>query len=486
MEQGWDAASVLAALRKIHGELYDEAVHLDALAPGVTPTLDLSGLSLHSVRESLLGAHLDLSDGQIDRAIATIWAVLDQQFLEVGHPWSGTFKVVAESAPPGVAAQEWLDYDPNWRQFIGVLLALCLQRFEDRLPADLVDAMDRAIVLAVDGEPLDRIPEWYTNISLLHAWLSAWAGIRADRVDLLEQSLDRVARIYDRYLEFQDFDEYNSPTYDGIDLFALTLWRSVSPTPQFAETGWLLQQMLAKRMNELFHPRLGVVCGPYLRAYGVSLRDYVALNGLWFVLLGVHQQTLPEVLDATTDHIHDLYFAEIFLWLSQIDSIPLRRLDVEREMVRVQDFGVTVATSLLTPWSALGVEEGRIPAFAKDQYVPVVLQYAQQDGRAASIGLKLGEGVMSIDGVIEDAEHLEISVTGNGKEGFVEVTGSNALRACPEGLTDDSVTFLISGTQSVIPEWTEEGLKNDATLRLHFHDLPTTFSIELQELGWEQ
>ncbi len=477
---------MLEALRILHEGLYDETVHLDALAPGVTPNLDLSGLSLHSVRESLLGAHLDLSDGKIDRAVAILWSVLDQQFLESGYRWSGTFKVVAESAPPGADAQEWLHYDPNWRQFIGVLLALCLQRFEDLLPRELVTAIDRAIVCAVDGEPPDRIPEWYTNINLLHAWLSAWVGIRADRVDLLEESFDRVAGIYARYVEFQDFDEYNSPTYDGIDLFALTLWRSVSPTPQFAETGWLLQQMLAKRMNDLFHPGLGAVCGPYLRAYGVSLRDYVALNGLWFVVLGVDRGTLPNVLDAATDHIHDLYFAELFIWLSQIDSIPLRRLDVEQELLKVQDFGVTVATSLLTPWSALGVEEGRIPAFAQDQYFPVVLHYAQRDGMTASVGLKLGEGVSSIDGVIESSEFLEVTVSGRGKQGIVELSGRHSLRACPEGLTDDQISLKLEGSKGVTAEWVEGALHEQGVIALHFTDLPTTFSIQLKKPGWEQ
>ncbi|MEI6701090.1 MAG: hypothetical protein WCL38_04965, partial [Actinomycetota bacterium] len=361
-----------------------------------------------------------------------------------------------------------------------------LLRFEDLRPLDLVPAIDRAIVLAVDGEPLDRIPEWYTNISLLHAWLSAWVGIRADRVDLLEQSLDRVAGIYERYLEFQDFDEYNSPTYDGIDLFALTLWRSVAPTPQFAETGWLLQQMLAKRMNDLFHPALGVVCGPYLRAYGVSLRDYVALNGLWFVILGVHQRTLPPVLDASTDHVHDLYFAELFLWVSQLDSIPLRRLEVDQEMLRVQDFGVTVATSLMTPWSALGVEEGRIPAFARDQYFPLVLHYAQRDGTTTSIGLKLGEGIALIDGVIEDATSLQVAISGEGREGTVKLSGSHLLRACPEGLTDGIALFRLARGDDVLIELVEDGPSVGGVVALHFRDLPTTFAIELNEPGWDE
>ena len=133
-----DGRSLNDALAGIHDGLWDAGVCLDRMAPGVTPGVDLSSLGLHSIRESALGAYADLGRGSVERAVAALRAVLAHQYVAPGRPWDGTFRVTAEQAdPPGDDAVEWLHYDPNWRQFLGMILLVTLLDHGRHLPPDV-------------------------------------------------------------------------------------------------------------------------------------------------------------------------------------------------------------------------------------------------------------------------------------------------------------------------------------------------------------
>ena len=53
----------------------------------------------------------------------------------------------------------------------------------------------------------------------------------------LERDETYAAAVVDCFDAFGAFDEYGSPTYYGIDLFALSLWRRDPPTPAFGAVG---------------------------------------------------------------------------------------------------------------------------------------------------------------------------------------------------------------------------------------------------------
>ncbi|MFM7064610.1 MAG: hypothetical protein ACKO04_14140, partial [Actinomycetes bacterium] len=54
----------LRALELIHDQLWDDSRGLMLVPAGTTPGLDLGALGLHTVRESALGAYLDLRHGR--------------------------------------------------------------------------------------------------------------------------------------------------------------------------------------------------------------------------------------------------------------------------------------------------------------------------------------------------------------------------------------------------------------------------------------
>lgn len=388
------------------------------MPPGTTPEHDVAALGLHSVRETALGAYLDLCDGEDVRASTALDAVLNQQYHAPGRPWDGTFRVTAEQAdPPGDDAVEWFHYDPNWRQFLGVILAMVVEDHAQRLDAGLVHRLEDAVVAAVRGEPEDRIPDWYTNPNLLHAWLQSWVGCRIGDAELTSRGTSTARRMAERLERLGDVDEYNSPTYDGIDLFAAGLWCSVAPEPTLPLLGRRFLEVVGGRLARLYAPRLHAICGPHVRAYGLDLTRYVSLAGLWLAIAGEPANlVLPADLDARTVHVHDLFFLPLFERVAA-EVVPfLVPPSSDRNVQRrhVQRFGEIVAESHISADTALGAERGRTPEFSEDQYVPVTVHTCDEHGATQWLGVQLAPTTTHVDGWITGERSVRVEFRSDG------------------------------------------------------------------------
>jgi len=367
-------------------------------APGETPGIDIAAFNLHTVRESALGAFMDLEMGRPDRAVVLLNRVLDLQYPISSWPWAGTFPVTAEQAdPPGDEAVEWLHYDPNWRQFLGCILSMCLAYHEAELPDAIQQRIWLSLEACVHGEPDVRIPSWYTNPNLMHAWLQAHVGRNRGHDDMLIAGETRARMIFERFEKFGDVDEYNSPTYDGIDLFALSIWVEHPPTELFQRIGEKMLDRICERIGVLYHRGLEATCGPYIRAYGLESKRYVSLIGEWLYLAGEPAEaTLPPRLSVDTVHVHDLYFLPLFARLLGPINSRLRIEDVTGTRIHVQKFEDSTATSCIVGQLAVGWEYGRRHEFALDQYVPFTAHFLH-DAQPCSIGVKLPVETLFID-----------------------------------------------------------------------------------------
>jgi len=380
----------------IHESLWDADRRMVSIAPG------LAGASgLHSVRETALGAFLDLDAGRVDRACAALREVLALQHELSSWPWSGTFPVTAEQPqPPGADAVEWVHYDPNWRQFVGCILQLTHLVHAAVLPPDVAAGIERAVERCVFGEPLGRIAPSYTNPNLMHAWLRAFVEPDA--------GVGHATLIAERFRRLGDVDEFNSPTYDGVDLFALGLWVVHPPRPEFALMGEELLDVMCERINTLYHPGLGAMCGPHMRAYGLDLQAYVSLLGMWWAIAGEpFDRVLPKRLDVHADHVHDLFFLPLFERAAAPVVSRLQARPVDEPRSWRQAFGGATASSVLRGDRALGWEHGRRHTFSLRRYMPLVA-HVEHVGRVCSMGLMLPDGTASADCVAITPERFQV------------------------------------------------------------------------------
>jgi hypothetical protein len=455
------SATPLDALRALQAAQWDPQRTMVRMPAGVAPGVDVG--HLHSIRETTLGAFLDLEDGDADRAVAALRSVLELQYPLSTWPWSGTFPVTAQQPdPPGDDAVEWVHYDPNWRQFIGCILALVVLHHRPSLPGHLVEQVGAAIARCVHGEPPSRIARWYTNPNLMHAWLTAHVGVATGDDALVEAGEERSALIAERVERYGDVDEYNSPTYDGIDLFALALWTAHPPTERFALAGASIAERMGERISTLYDPGLGTTCGPYIRAYGLDPRRYVSLFGLCAYVAGEPaERVLPSHLDEHTVHVHDLWFLPLLHRLGPEFSRHLHLEPVTAPRTYHQRFSAAIASHLLLPGLAVGWESGRRHAASLDQYAPFTAHVETGSGPFA-VGVMVPRDTAWIDvhrtdapGAGEDHLHFEVVAVGQADRTRIRiVVDPNTVRLDPHGVECGPVRFDFARQPSEVTERT--------------------------------
>jgi hypothetical protein len=354
--------------------------------------------SLHIVQ----GAHwyafgLLLRDGPGDgeRAVRVLDALCDLQYDAAGTDWHGTFALFAESPePPRHNPVMWSDYDPNWRQFCGSTFLAVLATFARRLPERLVDRLDRALRLAVEGEPPHRVPPSYSNIALLKAFVEVGAGTRLAEPHWVTQGEATGRAVADHVGRHGCFDEFNSPTYYGVDLLALALWRSASPSPVLADLGATMEAALWRDLARWWHAGLGNLCGPFTRAYGMEMSSYVAKLSLW--LWAAHGRTatpLPE-LAPDAPHGHDLFTgaftAALGTRIPDDVSDDLQDFTGPRTVRQhIDDDPRRMATGWLDDGVMVGAERCDADLSWWDQYFAATVHWRRPDGAVGWLAVRM-------------------------------------------------------------------------------------------------
>ena len=312
----------VASLNKNSREIFETAMqwsdqYYDAQAKlcraPLSPAYSDLRLAPHlMVRESAWYAvGLLLRDGAGDRERATqiLDVVLKAQYHEPGKPWDGTFRRTPAEPEPGPDAVMWRAYDPNWREFVGTTFAVILNQYPDRVPAELRKRMIDAIDDAVAGEMKQgRLVPTYTNPALMYGFLWNYAAVHGGRPEWKAQAGQWMDTVYKLYKQHDAFFEYNSPTYAGVDVFALALWRDYGDTRQMRSRGREMEAGLWRATADFYNANLRNISGPYDRSYGMDMQSYVSVMGLWLrTVLDAAQAPLTR-FDPPVDHVDDLFF----------------------------------------------------------------------------------------------------------------------------------------------------------------------------------
>lgn len=347
----------------------------------------LPGDASGRVRESVWVAQgLLLRDADRDRKRANdiLERVLDAQLVAPGQPWDGTFLRFEGESPPREGAREWVDYDPNWRQFLGCAFSLILREHGSLLAPALARRIETAVDRARAGEPEGRVASQYTNIALMKAWLDVEAGDPA--------GLELAREITDAFERHGAFAEYGSPTYYGVDLYALALWEAHSSSAELQESGRSLGEALWRDVARFYHAGLKNLAGPHSRAYGMDLTRYASLLGLWIgAAVGLERAPLPAVRgsDAEFGHSHDFALAPSIALLRASLPAPdpevlahLHGFQGERLVAQtISEAPRRRATAWLSEDAAIGAESSEVDWHAYEQYHPATLHWRIDDDR---------------------------------------------------------------------------------------------------------
>lgn len=306
--------------------------------------------------------------GDRARAGTAIETVLSYQINDPESPYHGTWPYHPED--------ESLDH--NWREFIGTALAIIREHHTPKLPAALANDIDNAILTAVEGMQHRIVGPTYTNIALMQPFLFHWAAERFDRPDWADMGDDSATASYNLFAQNNTPDEYNSPTYTGVSLYGLALWRSLSSSDLLRQLGAEMEAGYWYDIGEHYHADMKNLVGPYDRAYGIDMRNYATSTGQWiWMVVGEERAPFPNI-DEEFGHQHDLTFAPCIasVGLNLPNDVVRRFYEFERErqVDRVIGRGPRVATSWLGRNVMIGGEDSN-GARTASQLIPGTIHW---------------------------------------------------------------------------------------------------------------
>ncbi len=240
--------------------------------PGYHTTLDPDEVeTVHQTRESLgyALALLDVGgDGRLDRATEIIDTVLDHQDLDETNDTYGIWPWYTEEPLTEMAPPDW-----NWADFCGKRLLLIARRHGDRLPADLCNRIETAVLAASDAIVERDVGPGYTNIAIMGAFVTIIAGETYDRPDLHEYGIERFERFDAHVSRYDAFDEYNSPTYTRVAIVELGSLATETATPAVETRADRLLERAWTMAATHYHVPTGEWAGPHARSYRTMLSD---------------------------------------------------------------------------------------------------------------------------------------------------------------------------------------------------------------------
>jgi hypothetical protein len=407
-----DSRQLFADMMHVADANFDPAMHI-VLFPG------MDNHPRHVVRETswyALGLLLRDAPGDRATAAAALEAVLANQYTDPGTKWFGTFRRTPSEPLPPANAIDFQQFDPNWRVFVGTTFQMILADFPDRIPAPLAERLYHSIDLAVQGEKQEgRLTPTYTNPALMYGAL--WDFIATHNHDQarLAEAAAWNAEVYRLFKLHNSFGEYNSPTYYGVDLYGLALWRTYGSTPAMRAHGSEMERILWTDIAAFYQPNLRNLAGPYDRSYGMDMETYTALTGLWIrTLLPAEKAPLPP-LTANGDHALDNWFVPMVVLLgSPVPPAALaqfRRFSGPHQVTR-QITDTRTATAWIGSDVLFGAESTHrtVGVNGHSQFHPATVQWRTPSGaigwinitRTPPIDAKAGqEGIeIQTDGIV--------------------------------------------------------------------------------------
>lgn len=319
------------------------------------------------------------ADTRISRANNIIGAMLDHQWLrDKGTRWYGNFIWWHDLKKPE---------DQNAVAFMSPWLCYYLLQHNKKLTDEIRERLLKALPLCLQAVRAHTGPVHYDNIWFLKAASLVMIG-RATEQPLLIRDAERMMDTWIRYVSRNGINEFNSPTYAAVNIYALEfMWRFVPASKKSFRKK--IKQLLNFCYADIFqnwHWDAGIGAGTHSRAYP---RD--RLTGKSLISYLIHRQCGGKLRAPARPFEYNFIFSDytvpayIRAWARKEKKTPMtlrashpcwgnRKLRVDRSLYVLEE--VTLATQ--TGYRA-----------NSDQAIPFKITYAgsqaKQEERATFI-----------------------------------------------------------------------------------------------------
>lgn len=192
--------------------------------------------------------------------------------------------VGTEQYPPTI----YNSWDPNWRGFVGTTFVLMLEEFPELIPHDtqarMMESLHNTTIgdsYRVGGVDDDNLYPAYSNPSIMRAFVSGWVGRRTNESNMTAAGEMYATEVIDLFNRANTLSEFNSGTYAGVSLYALTMWaKYMDESSVMGQNGARMIQETWTSLGALYNANLKNVAGPWDRSYGFDMNRYLSILAL--------------------------------------------------------------------------------------------------------------------------------------------------------------------------------------------------------------
>ncbi|THU86169.1 hypothetical protein K435DRAFT_970410 [Dendrothele bispora CBS 962.96] len=301
-------ASYLDSLSPLQREVFDYGMSaLDVNFAGGPDSLLFDGIS-DSIRYSAwyaVGLLARNEGDDVDVASGMLKKVVANQFTNPSKVWYGTFRDTLETPDPqeGVFNPTiYGSYDPNRALFVGTAMIIIMEEFQDLLEPDLVDLMKESMYIAAVGDGYrngginnDNLYPVYSNPWFMRVMAATYVGNMMQDDNMTHWGnvwAEQGIAEFDRY---DKLNEFNSATYAGVTLYALSLWGYMPKNSTIVTRAADMIKKTWEHIGMFYNPTLHTLGGPWDRAYGYDMRSYLGILGIQIAGLigGIKDKSAP-------------------------------------------------------------------------------------------------------------------------------------------------------------------------------------------------
>ncbi|KAJ3952853.1 hypothetical protein N0V92_010705 [Colletotrichum tropicale] len=437
----------------------------------------------HETRSSVWYATglLQRNEGDdVEQAVKIIKNVIADQKKVPLEQWYGDYTVYPEEPTVGSPAYPkniFNSWDPNWRGFIGSNLIVIYEEFRHLISEDvqmlILESMRNNTVgdsYRVGGVDDDVLYPSYSNPALMRAVVTGWTGRMLNDSNMTAAGELYAREILDLFGRNDTLSEFNSPTYTGVSLYALTMWAKYMPKSSLmGQNGARMIEAVWETIGNMYNANLRNIAGPWDRTYGFDMNQYVAILNIYIWSL-VGKSQAPGI-DQTWSmaHADDFEYAPLISVLApyhdalvpksviqKLVSFPGEHMYETTAISPPHDLAPRNVTAWLSDNITIGAEsydEDTLGGPRQDslQWSPAAIQWARNDG---SIGYVVLHGTEQAMEVKVDPGQLTLAYPrGNVSSIFTFIVSSNPIggKRDVQGFGDlDGINITTTG--SVLPD----------------------------------
>ncbi|MDE2698082.1 MAG: hypothetical protein OXI23_04365, partial [Gemmatimonadota bacterium] len=238
--------------------------------------------------------------------------------------------------------------------------------------------------------------------------------------------------VYRLFAQNNAFAEYNSPTYYGVNLYALGFWRRYLENSALHELGAYMEAELWRDLARYYHAGLGNLCGPFSRSYGMDMKHYTALTSLHIWLaFGREVTPFPSGEEINVEFNYGPCFAILGVDVPSEVAAAFSVFEGPRGVEkRITTEPERVATAWLDEHYMIGAEDSGGYSGRNFQYHPATIHWRMSDGEIGWLALRhIGQiaakaelGRLSIEAEIKGEQQTE---AGHPREFAFEIFSPN-------------------------------------------------------------